>query len=109
MTALQEWEIAYVAGLIDGEGSIGMYKDGKNKPLRPTLCINMTDKVAIDFALRVLGEGRIRIIPSKQGLKTQYRIKLTSQQANKAVLLLYPYLLVKKKPAKEIIKHYSET
>jgi|GEM_PF-6107512 len=107
----EEWKIAYAAGLFDGEGSLNIYEVATRSAGyrgKPTIRISMTNKEAIEFfrdALEI--DNRITVAPpQKDKYSQQYRIKLTHQKAKRVLLLLLPYLIVKKEAALKILSGY---
>ncbi len=100
---------AYCAGLIDGEGWIGLsrYYTQKNKKLSyvPQMTIAMTDRRPLEQLERTLGghviEHRIKL---KSG-KTKYSWTMTRRQMIKVLKLVMPYLYSKKEVAKLTLEY----
>ena len=55
---MKAWEAAYMAGIIDGEGSITLTRIHKNEHRRPCITISSTDKELLTY-LQALGGGTI--------------------------------------------------
>jgi hypothetical protein len=107
----EEWKIAYAAGLFDGEGSLNIYETATRSAGyrgKPTIRIAMTNKEAIEFFRDVLEiDNQITVVPpQKEGYSQQYKIKLTHQKAKRVLLLLLPYLIIKKEAAVKILTDY---
>ena len=122
-----ETEIAYIAGLFDGEGSIhfkrGIEKKKKHrgKPgyrlsnsLRLNMEITMTDKSVLIWVHEVLGVGTLTKKPRK-GLRVdgtkylmQYRWRCTFRDAYYVCLLLWPHAHTKLEKIQKVIDHYSD-
>ena len=120
-----ETEIAYIAGLFDGEGSIH-YKRGPEKKkkhkgkgyrisnsMRLSMEITMTDQSVLLWVHEVLGVGTLTKKPRK-GLRKdgtkylmQYRWRCTFRDAYYVCCLLFPYAHTKLEKIKKIIDHYS--
>lgn len=61
---LQDTDLAYLAGLLDGEGSYGIFRDktGPNTVVwRPKITISMTDEEVIDFVATTWGTTRHKV------------------------------------------------
>lgn len=98
-------EKAYLAGLIDGEGYVGVTRALTSKSAkgckrgaayRTMLAVRMTDRGPLDFAARVTGLGKVisARIP-KGGKRTPWTWVLWSKQAASVLSAIRPYLLVK--------------
>ncbi len=123
---LGETEIAYIAGLFDGEGSIHIKrgwekkKKHKGKPghrmsnsMRLSMEITMTDKSVLLWVHEVLGVGTLTDKPRK-GLRKdgtpylkQYRWRCTFRDAYYVCLLLWPHAHTKLEKIQQVIDHYS--
>jgi hypothetical protein len=118
-------DIAYIAGLFDGEGSIhfkrGPEKKKKHKgngyrisnSLRLSMEITMTDKSVLMWVHEVLGVGTLTDKPRK-GLRVdgtkylkQYRWRCTFRDAYYVCRLLWPYAHTKLPKIQQVIEHYA--
>jgi hypothetical protein len=89
-------EIAWLAGVLEGEGSFGLTNKGKS----PAIWLGMTDS---DIVERV----RVLIDPSKsislfqdirkEGYKTSYRITFNGSRAVEWMMTIYPLMSVRRK------------
>lgn len=86
-------DIRYLAGLIDGEGSVGMFSTGKGKHAF-TIEIKMTQEHVIDLLVRHFG-GTKTARPQPNGWKHQWRWRVKGQRAVDLYASLRPHLLVK--------------
>ena len=120
-----ETEIAYIAGLFDGEGSIH-YKRGPEKKkkhkgggyrisnsMRLSMEITMTDQSVLLWVHEVLGVGTLTKKPRK-GLRKdgtkylmQYRWRCTFRDAYYVCLMLWPHAHTKLEKIQQVIDHYS--
>ena len=118
-------DIAYIAGLFDGEGSIhfkrGIEKKKKHKgkgyrlsnSMRISMEITMTDKSVLMWVHEILGVGTLRKKPRKgfrkDGTKylMQYKWRCTFRDAYYVCCLLFPYAHTKLEKIQNIIDHYS--
>ena len=117
---LSKEDIAYCAGLFDGEGCVSykqyMRKRPHNKKPYPTwqirLEIAMTDKSILIWVNEMLGVGTVGEKRYKtkytKGWKKQWRWRCSHRDAFKVCCLLFPYAHVKLGEIQKIIQHYSE-
>ena len=121
-----ETEVAYIAGLFDGEGSIH-YKRGPEKKkkhkgkgyrisnsMRLSMEITMTDQSVLLWVHEVLGVGTLTKKPRK-GLRKdgtkylmQYRWRCTFRDAYYVCLLLWPFAHTKLEKIQQVIDHYAD-
>ena len=108
-------QLAYIAGLFDGEGSVSRYQELRKDRKNPTWVIrcevNMTDKTIIKWLHETLGFGSFYKKPpsAKQlGRQMQYRWCCSYRDALKFANLLLPYSRVKRRKLQQIIKHYDK-
>ena len=118
-------DIAYIAGLFDGEGSIYYAKRIEKKKKhngkgyrtcmsqRISMEVTMTDESVIRWIHEVLGCGTVVKKPRK-GLRKdgtkylmQYKWRCTFRDAYYVCCLLFPYAHTKLEKIKKIIDHYS--
>jgi len=111
-------DVAYIAGLFDGGGSVTykqlMKKRGKNKKAYPTwdvrMEIIMTDKSIIQWVHETLGVGTFGEKPpgkGQLGRKMQYRWRCGFRDAYYVAKILWPYAQVKLHKIEQIIDHYE--
>ena len=120
-----EANIAYIAGLFDGEGSIYFAKRPEKKKKhkgkgyrisisqRISMEITMTDESVVRWVHEVLGCGTVVRKPRK-GLRKdgtkylmQYKWRCTFRDAYYVCCLLFPYAHTKLEKIQKIIDHYS--
>lgn len=88
--------LAYLAGIFDGEGSIGFFSRGGKRARQFCLEVKMTDKPIIDLLQSELG-GTVVFRPrEKAHWKDQWRWKVRDEQAWTAYYKLEPYLRLKR-------------
>ena len=120
-------DIAYIAGLFDGEGSIhfkrGTEKKKKHKgkgyrisnSLRLSMEITMTDQSVLIWVHEVLGVGTLTNKPRKGKRKDgtpylmQYRWRCTFRHAYYVCMVLFPYAHTKLDKITKVIEHYKGT
>ena len=119
-------ELAYIAGLFDGEGCVqfkkrietkGRLKSGKIKRSNSTIItleISMTDLPIIRWIHKILKVGAVNLNiknkspSSKPHWKDQLRWRCGYRDALNVAKLLIPHARVKRKKLQQIIKHYDK-
>ena len=91
--------LAYLAGILDGEGSISYYRRRGRRGRDLRVCISMTDPEAIDLFAKTFGGGIVHYDIPKGGHKGVYRWAASSGRAEQVLNMLSPYLQVKRKLA----------
>ena len=116
---MSDTNIAYIAGLFDGEGCVCykqyMRQRPHNKKPYPTWSIRMeiamTDKSILKWVHEVLGVGTVNPKRYKTkytvGWKKQWRWRCQHREAYYVARLLWPYAHVKLDKIQKIIDHYS--
>jgi LAGLIDADG endonuclease len=100
--------IAYIAGIIDGEGCISIQVDRRPRLIRgkeintvtfkPYLEIGMTDEACLRFIHKAIGLGSLRFKKHEPPLKDSWVFVVTGQRHLTMILtLVNPYLIVKRK------------
>ena len=112
---ITESNIAYLAGLFDGEGSIQykqyMRKKKHQKKAYPNWSIRMeiamTDRAVIEWVHETLKVGTWGERKVQPGRKRQWRWRCGFRDAYYVARLLWPYAQVKLHKIEQIIDHYS--
>lgn len=111
---LSSSEAAYVAGIIDGEGTITLTRTHRGEYRRPIVSISSTELPLLSYVQRVVGAGRITnkrcdrahhsasfayTPSSRQALRLLIQIArhLRTYKAGRARLLIEEYLLVSRR------------
>ena len=119
-------DIAYLAGLFDGEGSIYFARRPEKKKKhkgkgyrianaqRISMEVTMTDESVIRWMHEVLGVGTVVKKPRK-GLRKdgtkylmQYKWRCTFRQAYYVCCLIWPYAHTKLPKINQILEHYKD-
>ena len=103
---VEKIKLAYFAGLMDGEGNIGIYPQGKSKRLRPCVKLNMTDKETVVAVAEFFG-GNVSSKKVANGNKPQWHWSVTYKKASKIIRLLRPYLITKAAAADYVLSLYK--
>ena len=123
---ISQSDIAYIAGLFDGEGSIYFAKRIEKKKKhkgrgyrtsmsqRISMEITMTDESVVRWVHEVLGVGTVNKKPRKgrrkDGTKylTQWKWRCTFRQAYYVCCLIWPYAHTKLPKINQILEHYAD-
>jgi len=111
-------DIAYIAGLFDGEGFVSYKKYPKKRKGSKKdymtwnigLEISMTDKNVIELVHETLMVGTVHEKPPGKGQigkKMQYRWRCGYRDALHVCKLLWPHVVVKLHKIEQIIDHYE--
>lgn len=107
--ALTPPEAAYIAGLIDGEGTITLTRKHRHENRQLAVTISNTDKQLLDFVLSTIGAGKITgkrttrsnhtpsftyALYNRQALNllAQIQTYLRTYKAERTILILRDYL-----------------
>ena len=107
-------DIAWAAGLFEGEGCIFQ---GKGRPrkdgtilLYPRMTLNTTDQDVLNKFAKIVGVGGIKIVETKEAhWKTQYQWWLTNTEEVKSLLKQFRPYLGKRRLAKadQVLEDYE--
>lgn len=101
---LTQLEIAYLAGIIDGEGCIFIHRRrDRTSGFEPGLTITNTNPVLIDWLVSNLG-GSVTIY-KRDGLKDRYTWSMHGRKAVELASIVLPYLKIKSQQA-SILKSF---
>ena len=110
-----ETDIAYIAGLFDGEGTVDYKqrwekrtKGRRYKVWRIIMDIAMTDELVIRWVHEILGVGSVmEKPPRKPHYKKQWRWRCSFREALYVAKLLWPHAHTKLHKLEQIIDHYD--
>ena len=105
-------QLAYFAGIVDGEGCIGAYPIYKSSySYKVLLKVGMTDPQPPQMLYRAFG-GNFRVIPARNGNKPVFAWEIGAKKAADVLEILLPYLTVKQSKARSAIAlarmHYTQ-
>jgi len=115
-------DIAYLAGLFDGEGCVQYYQrldtQRKNRPnrykvWRISLEMSMTDRGVMEWVYNLVKCGTLKLnvknkAPSaKPHYKDQWRWRCAHRDAYQVAKLIWPFAQVKLHKLEQIIDHYE--
>jgi hypothetical protein len=106
--SLSPTEAAYIAGLIDGEGTITLSRKHASEQRQLVVSISSTERPLLDFVLRSVGAGKVT---SKRTSKPHHALGLTYALCNRQALALLeqiaPFLQsYKSKRARLVLNNY---
>ena len=108
----KEADLAYIAGIIDGEGSILITRDvysNKNPVMRVIVRVGMIEEVALKFMQKTLKVGKFYKEKPYHHKRAMNRLVVTSYEEVKSSLeSLLPFLKVKKEQALLALKFIDE-
>ena len=108
---MTETEKAYLAGIIDGEGSIMLIRLSKTTHPAPVLSVPSTTIELLHYIQKIIGFGKI--IPktnyNKEKHKDCYTFTLIRNQALDVIKEIYPYLIIntKRERARLLLTDYK--
>ena len=123
---IRESDLAYIAGLFDGEGSINITRRPERKKtpkgqgyrvsnsMRISMEISMTDQSVLIWLHEVLGVGTLTDKPRKGRRKDgtkylmQYRWRCTFRDAYYVCCLIWPFAHTKLPKIQQVIEHYTQ-
>jgi hypothetical protein len=101
---MKEIDLAYAAGIIDGEGCVSVKNKKKNGISIPCIYLAMADKELILWFQEYFNGGYIALVKKqKPHYKQQYRWVVEGQKCLTILQLLLPYLRGKKPQAVELL------
>jgi hypothetical protein len=106
-------EAAWLAGFLDGEGSLTHYRSGRNGKYRSwILSITNTHKGSLDYCQLVTGVGVVKLkrrnnIPAHW--KVSYQWQITAQREIVDILKqLQPFLVIKREKAEDFLSTWQD-
>jgi LAGLIDADG-like domain len=93
MKILSEVEAAYVAGIIDGEGTVTLTRTHRGENRRPVVSISSTELQLLTYVQSVIGAGRITgKACAREHHSPSFAYCITSRQALALLAQVYPFL-----------------
>ena len=102
MAKLTDLQIGYLAGIIDGEGSMGLYNCQGRTHMKPWCTLNNTDLDMLETIQSWVG-GNIRALKLREGRKLAYELGFGRQVAILELLRLIEPFLISKKPQAQLL------
>lgn len=106
---MKRTDLAYIAGIFDGEGYVGIQSDGKKakhgkRNLRLRVAVSSTDEWLCQYLKFAIGGGVIKLRRASETLKPCWQWEISYRQAGDFLKLILPYLHLKKPQAELAIK-----
>lgn len=100
-------DIAWLAGLLEGDGSFELAKNGPNT-VAPTLRVAMLDQDIVERVSVLFGNTPVYTYNTPKGDKTMYRTQISKQAILQPILeSILPYLGIRRKEqANEMINTF---
>lgn len=97
---------AYVAGIVDGEGSILMLSTHYGTKYNPTVVISNCDRKLMDYLHKIIKLGKVRTEKKKEPRRTQYKLIIgTHLEIFSFLKEIKKFLVSKKELASLMIKY----
>ena len=90
-------ELAYAAGLFDGEGSISLVRHRENRTHSPQVSIASTDYEVVNWFQERFGGSIVTKQPRMSNHSVSYDWRLTDRRALAFLGLIRPYLVIERK------------
>ena len=105
---LSDVDAAYIAGLIDGEGTITLTRKHRNENRQLAISISNTDKGLLEFVLLTIGAGKITAKRTTRPHHTpSYTYAIYNRQALRLLEQVHPHLRTyKRERATLILRDY---
>jgi hypothetical protein len=106
MKKLTDLQIAYVAGVFDGEGSVILYDRGYGGRPQLRVTISNTYEPLMDRLLGITGTGSVvrHVHPPEKGYKDSLTWQCYGQNGVALLEMMLPYLVIKKDKALHAIQ-----
>ena len=105
LTTIAAIDLAYIAGIIDGEGTICCLSHAKGKTCYPAVSVSMSDFGVIQWLAEKWGVKTSALPPRALHYRPQIFVRLSGARARLLCRLLLPYLKVKHRQA-ELVQSF---
>lgn len=90
---LQTADAAYIAGLVDGEGTVTLSRRHKSENRHLVISISNTERGLLEFVLQVVGAGKITTKRTSRSWHTRsYTYSISNRQGLALLKQIDPYL-----------------
>lgn len=89
-----DYDLVYLAGLVDGEGSAGYFSERKNVKVF-TIEVKMTSEEVIDWLVGTFGGNKVARKSTNVNWQNQWRWRIRRQVAEALYKRLEPHLKIK--------------
>lgn len=99
LLSIEATDLAYIAGIIDGEGTICCMAHATGKTCYPSVSVSMTDFYVIEWIAQKWNATASKLRSRHPNYRPQLLVRLTGERALLVCKLLVPYLKVKRRQA----------
>ena len=93
VNGMDQTDAAYIAGLIDGEGTVTLSRRHRNENRHLVVSISNTDRPLLEYVLNTVGAGKITGKKTSQSHHTpSYTYAISNRQAMALLKQTVPYL-----------------
>lgn len=85
-------EIAWLAGLLEGEGWFGDFALRSGKRRTPGISLCMTDRDVVERAAKLMGDRHVSHLPAKPPRQAKYEVRLSGGPAISVMRTVLPYM-----------------
>jgi sortase (surface protein transpeptidase) len=101
---LSETDVAYIAGILDGEGSIYISRDSRNGSFYGCVQLGMTDNIVVPWLTKVLNYKYNKVNRNPDNHKDCNVFRIQGKQAVALLIRCLPYLKLKNNQAMIILE-----
>lgn len=110
---LTDTEAAYIAGLIDGEGCVGVYVITRSRrEISPQftifMSVAMTDEKTVKWLHKVIGFGSVHVYKNSKRDPEKYKpawiYKVATRQAAQLLARIIPFMITKREQAELLVE-----
>lgn len=94
---ISDVEAAYTAGILDGEGSIALTRNRKDRWPSPQVSVSSTDRELLEWIRNRYGGSIVRKPPRQPTHSLSFEWKLTDRRALDLLRLVHKYLVIQRK------------
>jgi len=105
---LQASELAYIAGLIDGEGTIGIYRQGAAGHYQMKVCISNSSWALLEWIRERIGGALVLIHKATPKHREGWQLVVSHYQAAPLLLRCREFLQVKGPQADLVLSYMDE-
>lgn len=101
---MSQTDTAYIAGLVDGEGTVTLSRRHRSENRHVVISISNTDRPLLEYVLNSVGAGKITNKRTSQSHHTpSYTYTISNRQALAFLNQIFPYLKTYKAKRSDII------
>jgi hypothetical protein len=105
---LRPTELAYIAGVIDGEGTIGIYRLGSTGYYQMKVCISNCSRPLLEWVRERVGGALVRVAKATPKKREAWQLVISQYQAAPLLLECRGYLQVKRAQADLAVRYMEE-